>query len=201
MTFGEIYSEIILRAGEGYDAYLDRAKEMFWKAVSTLINKGEFTVEEVRRLERRNSVTLDKSAFTNNKYSLFEWFGTNDGPFHDNEVFSYRVWMTPIEPDNCRFTEVPYDRLLAKNPLNLLNEITGIPEVIYSFSYPDLLISPDTEEFSCMVNVATYSIPRTEITHSDGTTNTDTDSDRWFNYGFLVRAIELAAELLKTETE
>lgn len=195
MTFGEIYSEIILRAGEGYDAYSDRAKEMFWKAVSTIISKGEFEVEEVRRLERRNSVTLDKSAFVNNSYNLFAWFGANSGPFHNNEVFSYKVWMTPIEPENCRFTEVPYDRLLAKNPLNLLNSITGIPEVIYSFSYPDLLISPDTEDFSCMVSISTYSIPKPDKD------NDNTDSDRWFNYGFLVRAIELAAELLKTETE
>lgn len=195
MRFGEIYSEIVLRAGEGYDAYALRAKEMFWKAVSTIINKGEFDVAEVRRIERRHSVSLSKANFTNNTYSLTEWFGTNAGVMHDNEVFSYKMWMTPVEPKNCRFTAVEPDRLRASNPLNLLNELTGIPEVLYSFSYPDIILSPDTKDFKCILSVATYSIPRIEKD------NDNTDSDRWFSYGFLVRAIELAAELLRTETE
>lgn len=201
MTFGAIYAEIVKRAGEGYDAYLDRAAEMFWKAVSGIIQSGEYDEKEIRKLDHRNSVSLSKSSFTNNKYSLAAWFGANSGPFRDYKIFDYKVVLAPTAPENCRFVEVGINELRQKNSLNLLNAATGIPEVIWAFSYPEILITADTQDFTCVLSVATHAIARAAITNADGTFNEGTNSDDYFSYGFLVRAIELATQYLKTETE
>ncbi len=197
MTFTEIYSEIVLRAGEGYDAYSDRAKEMFWKAVATIIQQGQFTDTEIRNLKTRYCVNIGSNEFTDNAYDIVEdWFGgTANSPLYTSEIFDYKMVLTPIEPENARYTEVPMDKLGAKNPLNLLNSTMGIPEIIYAFDYPDLRISNDTEDFQCLATLSTYSIP-----HSIKDNDT-TNADGYFNYGFLVRAMEMAAQLLKTETE
>jgi hypothetical protein len=196
MTFTQIYAEIILRAGEGYDAYADRAKEMFWKAVSTIIQQGQYTDTEIRNLISRYAYNVSKSEFSNNRMNIMDWWGgATSSPLYQSEIFDYRLILTPIDPEHARYTEVPIAQLYQKDTLNLLNEATGIPEIIYAFDYPDLHISSRTGEFTCIATLHTHS-----ITH-DAKDNGETNADGYFNYGFLVRAMEMAAQLLKTETE
>lgn len=195
MTLTEIYTEILTRAGEGYDAYADRAAVMFWKAVSSIIQSGEYTELEIRKLLHRNSIQVTQNSFTSNRYSLTNWLGSTSGTLYDYTIFDYKVVLSPVDPDNCRFTEVPMDKLADKNVLNLLNLTAGLPEVIYAVDYPDIVLSSDTEDFAAILTLSTHSI--SAAAQAEGTT----DSDEYFSYGFLVRAIELAAQLLKTETE
>jgi hypothetical protein len=196
MTLSEIYSEILLRAGEGYDAYSDRAKECFWKAVSTIIQQGQFTDTEIRNLITRYAYNISQDSFTNNRLNIMDWWGgATSSPLYQSEIFDYRLILTPIDPEHARYTEVPIAQLYQKDTLNLLNEATGIPEIIYAFDYPDLHISSRTGEFTCIATLHTHS-----ITH-DAKDNGETNADGYFNYGFLVRAMEMAAQLLKTETE
>ena len=198
MTFGEIYAEIILRAGEGYDAYLDRAKEMFWKVVASMIQAGDWNQEEIRDLENITRKQVRKSEFNSNKYGLWRVFNAvkmAETPLHESEIFHYNATLEPVIPDNCRFTKVSPQELANKNPVNYLNILTGLTEVIYALDYPFLLLSSDTQDFRGDIMFTYYGLPRTYI--DDDTT----DSDRFFSYGFLVRAMEKSAELLKTETE
>jgi hypothetical protein len=196
MTLSEVYTEILTRAGEGYDAYLDRATEMFWKAVSVILNSGEFQQEEIRKLYQRKSVSLSKDSFVNNQYNLNTWLGlTDSNPLYSSLVFDSKVVLAPVEPEQTRFTEVRMDSLRAKDPLNYLNELTGIPEVIWALNFPDVVLSPSTGDFTCVLTLSTHSIGNT------AKDNNTTDTDEYFNYGFLVRAIEMAVQLLKTETE
>lgn len=198
MTFGEIYAEIILRAGEGYDAYLDRAKEMFWKVVSTMVQAGDWKREEIRFLEHLTRKEVRKADFTNNQYNLLKIFDADhytETPLYESEIFDYQVTLEPVTPENMRFTKRSPQTLRSQNPVNLLNDLTGLPEVIYAIDYPFLVLSKGSPDFRATALFTYYGLPRT--TKDDDTT----DSDVWFSYGWLVRVMEKAAELLKTETE
>lgn len=203
MTFADIYSEIVLRAGEGYDAYSDRAEAMFWKAVSTLIKNGEYDEKEIRGLVQGYTKEVQKSDFVLNRWSLWKMWATAEVPNVDrtttplftSEIFEYRIVLEPVYPDGLRFHEVNYYELRQKDILNTLTAETGFPELIYAFDYPDIYIAAPNMDFICRVSLATKSIP---VSVKEDST---TDADKYFNFGFIIRAIELATQLLKTETE
>lgn len=201
MTFLEIYNEILKRSGEGYDAYLDRAEEMFWKAVSTIIRSGEYTDTEIRNLSRRYTKELSKDDFINNGYNIYKIWSSSVSPnpllspLYLNEVFDYVVEITPIIPESMKYHQVSVDELRTRREMSKLCEDFGFPEVLYAWDHPDIYISSNAPSFRGLMVLKTHSIPR--ATKNDSSTN----ADAYMNYGFVIRAIEMAVGLLKTETE
>ncbi|HNX37625.1 MAG TPA: hypothetical protein PKI15_04630 [Candidatus Cloacimonadota bacterium] len=203
MKWSEVYTEILSRAGEGYDAYLSRATEMFWKAVSNIINTGEFDDNEVRYMVSRYTRTISREDFANGKYNLMRIWSDqavpdeNLTPFVTHEIFRYNVELTPVAPTFMKFNQVTMETLRSSHILASLSEATGIRSLIWSFDYPDITISTITahQPFRCNATLSTYGIPRTAMQDAD------TSSDLYMSHNFLIRAIETAVKLLKTETE
>lgn len=203
MTFAQIYAEIIKRAGEGYDNYLDRAEACFWKAVTQIIDNGDFTDTEIRLMSTRFTKVISKSDFSGGLYNILRIW--NDvlnpnpslSPFYDRDVFKYSVQLTPISPEYMRFTQVNPNKVKDGHILSAMTAITGIKELIWGFDYPQLMINTLTDigDYRVMINLSTYSIPKT------AKSNSATDADAYMNYSFTVRAIELATQILKSETE
>jgi len=115
MKLSEVYDEIILRAGEGYDAYEDRAKEMFWKAVSTLIKKGDYNHDEIRRCSQRYTKQIGNSDFSSGSYKIYKMWSSTADPkvsrFFTNEIFDYDILIEPVVPGEMRFQRVPIDEM------------------------------------------------------------------------------------------
>lgn len=202
MKLRDVYQEVILRAGEGYDAYEDRAINCFWKAVSNLIQTNEFSAPEIRVITQRYVRQINKDSFNNCRYNIFRIWndlnpaqGREQSPFHTHLIFDYRMELTPIYPENMKFHQVPISELRTTQPLDKLTQAMRLPELIWSFDYHDIWIAPSSDTFQCLLTAHIYCIPITV------TGDPDADTDRYFSYGFLVRAIEAAVKFLVTETE
>lgn len=201
MTFLQIYTEIINRAGEGYDAYISRAEEMFWKAVSTIIRSGEYTDTEIRNLSYRSTRELSNEDFSGNSYNIYRMWSSSVtpnpllSPLYLNEVFDYKVEITPIIPEAMKYHQVNVDDMRRRREMAKLCEDFGFPEVLYAFDHPDILINSNAPSFRGLLTLITHSIPKA------AKNNSSTDADAYMNYGFVIRAVEMAVGLLKTETE
>jgi len=202
MTFAEVYTEIITRSGEGYDNYLDRAKEMFFKAISTILNSGEYDPTEVRLMSSRFTKNIGSTNFTDGRYDINRIWSDQAvpdvtlSPFYTHELFDARVELTPVAPENMRFSQVSIERLNSAHLISQLSIAAGIPELIWGFDYPDIRVNTITNtSFRCLATLSTHSIPRADIDEDS------TPADRYMSYHFLIRAIEMAVNLLKTETE
>lgn len=61
--FSDIYQDILNRAGEGYAAYTDRARAMFWRALASIVQKGEYAQHEVTSITTVNQAAYPLSSF------------------------------------------------------------------------------------------------------------------------------------------
>lgn len=194
MTFGEIYTEITNRAGQGYANYAVRAQAAFWKGVLSLINTGEWREEDIRGLMKRS----ESEAYlgTEFPYSL-----AASTAITDDHVFTLKVGLMPGYPLNVGYTRLNEEILHRADYLSPLKR-GGLKEVFYSLKYPQIVLKYDSSDSLlntawCYVQINWTGIARAYV---EGVTLNAQSAQQFISQGFTERAIEEAVKLMAQET-
>lgn len=190
MTMGEVYLDILQRAGEGYANYLDRAREMFWRALTDIIKSGQFSQQEAEGITTLAEAETELLAYT---FNVDEWNYTDT-------ILHIVVQLAPHVPDDIIYTYVtPESFPLAPHKVLLLS-IAGIIEVLWTAEYPRIKIAYDAEnldlyEATCLTKATIYGVPAAAMTDAQDHITADT----YIGYSLLIRTIEEATKLIIQE--
>ena len=190
MTMGEVYLDILQRAGEGYANYLDRAREMFWRALTDIIKSGQFNQQEVA------GITVLKETET----ELADYaFSVDDWRYADT-ILHIVVQLAPSEPNDIIYTYVTPEAFPLAPHKVLLLSIAGIIEVLWTVEYPDIKIAYDTENTdldtaTCMTKATIYGVPAIAMAQEGDISQ----SSQYIGYSLLIRTIEEATKLIIQE--
>ena len=190
MTMGDVYLDILQRAGEGYANYLDRAREMFWRALTSIIKSGQFSQQETEGI---TTLAETETGLTDYAFSVDDWNYTGT-------ILHIIVQLAPNDPNNVIYTYVtPESFPLAPHKVLLLS-IAGIIEVLWTVEYPIIKIAYDAENLdlsdaTCWTKATIYGVPAAAMTDTQDHITADT----YIGYSLLIRAIEEATKLIIQE--
>lgn len=187
ITLLDAYKDILHRAGEGYANYLDRARELFWRAVGSIIQSGEYQPNEVTRITTisRNNVPVSvfplghvtipgEVVFTIDRKLSSSSFNTSKAdPAHMEEIARHRIAMS---------------------------KMAGINEVIWAEFPTEIRIAYDLDSYDVSEGTLILEAKRIAIATSYLTQSKDTDpiSDL-IEHTLAARAIELATQMIIQE--
>lgn len=186
-TLLDAYNDILKRAGEGYSNYLDRARELFWRAVGSIIQSGEYQPHEVINISKSEIIEYAVSAFPLAIYEYQEELVfTVDYNLQSETLSTSKV--TPLEME-----EIARHRIA-------MSKMAGINEVIWAQAPTDIRIAYDRgnetiANGNLIVEARRISISPAYITNSKDNENID----ETISSTLAARAIELATQMIIQE--
>ncbi|MDD2297597.1 MAG: hypothetical protein PHX79_07255 [Sphaerochaetaceae bacterium] len=188
-TLGSAYQDILHRAGEGYAAYVDRARELFWRALATIVQSGEYSQTEVSNMLAIRSDSVSISSFP---YSITVPPG----------VFQLSAEIFLSSAPGVHFSKVTNPAAMDDMSQYVLRmgKGAGIKEIIWS-QYPDRIeirYDADNQDLSDIdIEVKTISIEVDSLITGDGGDNQYISSVMAETLCF--KAIEMATQLIVQE--
>lgn len=188
ITLANAYNDILARAGEGYSAYYDRARALFWRALATIIASGEYQDYEVENISRRDSETVQANQYPIEKAAALSQL-----------VFSATQSIRVIDPSEVRCDRLNYDQYLsAADDMLSLCKTANVKQLIWTETPRDILLKyslSSLESAVTIIDTDIISVNPNVLTSSQDSSNIDT----YISYSIAVRAIELATQMIIQE--
>lgn len=186
-TLLDAYNDILKRAGEGYANYLDRAREMFWRAVGSIIQSGEYQPHEAVNITTTTRSTVPASAFP------LQYFGYVGEIVFSSEYNLHSQDANTSKVDPAHMQEIARHRIA-------MSKMAGINEVIWAEFPTEIRIVYDEDGYAVttgnlIVEARRISISPAYITNSKDNENIDVT----ISITLAARAIELATQMIIQE--
>ena len=190
MTMGDVYLDILQRAGEGYANYIDRSRELFWRALTSIIKSGQFSQQETEGITTLAEAETGLLAYA---FSVDNWNFTDT-------ILHIVVQLAPGEPNDVVYTYVTPEAFPSAPHKVLMMSLAGITEVLWTMEYPDIKIAYDTDnedldDATCWTKATIYGVPAAAMTDAQDHITADT----YIGYSLLIRTIEEATKLIIQE--
>lgn len=186
-TLLDAYNDILKRAGEGYSNYLDRARELFWRAVGSIIQSGEYQPHEVA-----NIITVSAMEHAISTFPVPCYVYPDDIVF----VVDYTLHGNDV---NTSKTEIQDMKEIARHRI-AMSKMAGINEVIWAQAPTEIRIAYDSgnetvANGNLIVETRRISISPAYITNSKDNENID----ETISSTLAARAIEIATQMITQE--
>lgn len=190
MIMSTVYADILSRAGEGYSNYTTRAREIFWRAIATIMRSGEFTQDEAKGMYMKFSMVIPLMSFPFDIEDIATGY----------EVFNLQVKLSPNSPNTAIYTQLSPADYPGHARKTALLAMTDIPEVLWTYEQPNLKVAFDANnslltQGNCLVEALIHGVHPYVMTSTYDTI----DSDTYMAYSLLIRAIEMSVTLLIQE--
>lgn len=186
----DIYADIMLRCGAGYAGITNRARELFWRTVATMVKNREFSSADIAGMTNIDEVEVE----------LFDFpFDLLDGI--TDHIFDLDVNLLTGAPATAILSYVEPGAFDAANlARKTLTRSAKLPEVIWTRKNQNILVyyDPLNTVFAdgyLLVQRTIYSVPNS-ITANDAET---TAFAGYFSTAFATKAIELTVPALIQE--
>lgn len=187
ITLLDAYNDILKRAGEGYANYLDRAREMFWRAVGTIIQNGEYQAHEVVKISSIMRSTVPVSAFP------MQYFD------YEGEIVFSSEYDLHSEDANTSKAEPLHMQEIARHRI-AMSKMAGINEVIWAEFPTEIRIAYDEDGYAVSTGNLIVDAKRISIGANYLTQAKDAEPiSNLIEHSLAARAIELATQMIIQE--
>lgn len=187
ITLGNAYQDILHRAGEGYSNYLDRARELFWRAVGSIIQSGEYQPHEVINISKSEIIEYAVSAFP---LAIYE--------YQEEVVFTVDYNLQSETLSTSKVTPLEMEEI-ARHRIEM-SKLSGIDIILWAQHPSDIRIAYDSGNETIANGNLIVEARRISISPAYITNGKDNENiDETISITLAARAIELATQMIIQE--
>lgn len=185
-TLLDAYNDILKRAGDGYANYIDRARELFWRALAIIIQSGEYHPHETSEI-----TTIEPTDYT-----------VNDFPLECYQYANENILMIEysLSAVNIHTHEIPEQHLPEAKHRIAMSAAAGISELLWCKTPKQILIAYDDTDGSVTYRKITVEVKRISVPPETMTSAAETSNITGIIAITLAsRAVEMATQLIMQE--
>ena len=187
-TLANAYNDILARAGEGYSAFYDRARALFWRALGSIIASGEHQDHEVDKISSRDSETVQADQYPISRAAALTQL-----------VFKAIQTIRVTQPPNVRCDKLNYDQFLsASDDMLYICKSAGVNQLLWTETPTEIHLKYSADHLAqatTQVETDIVSVNPNVLTSSQDSSSIET----YISYSLAVRAVELATQMIIQE--